>query len=144
MFKGQSHIEWEDLWFPVDFPLDQSIVKMAFNILTMSNTLERISTCRNVCKKVDFAIAGQKNPATNHAIPSLVGPTSDPPALGAIGQGTCRCRCDTRHWNAPAVSIGNTDNSGVNILELRIYLGWYYDLVFRARTRPTIWLFLNF
>ena len=24
-FSGKPHIEWENLWFPVDFPLNQSI-----------------------------------------------------------------------------------------------------------------------
>jgi hypothetical protein len=24
-FTGKPHIEWENLWFPVDFPLNQSI-----------------------------------------------------------------------------------------------------------------------
>ena len=25
-FTGKPHIQWENLWFPVDFPLNQSIV----------------------------------------------------------------------------------------------------------------------
>ena len=24
-FTGKPHIQWENLWFPVDFPLNQSI-----------------------------------------------------------------------------------------------------------------------
>ena len=27
-FTGKSHISWENLWFPVDFPLNQSIISM--------------------------------------------------------------------------------------------------------------------
>ena len=27
-FTGKTHIQWENLWFPVDFPLNQSIDKL--------------------------------------------------------------------------------------------------------------------
>ena len=74
----------------------------------------------------------------------------------AIGQGTCRCRCDTRHWNAPAVSRMQkveSEISGEDHLYTYLYhpgnpvlpaTGWYDDLVFRARTRPTIFGVINF
>ena len=26
IFTGKPHISWENVWFPVDFPLNQSIV----------------------------------------------------------------------------------------------------------------------
>ena len=47
---------------------------------------------------------GLSNPATNKKSKIRSCDQRDHRPEAANGQGTCRCRCDTRHWNAPAVS----------------------------------------
>ena len=37
-FTGKPHIYWENLWFPVDFPLNQSIeIEVSYRVFPQSN-----------------------------------------------------------------------------------------------------------
>jgi hypothetical protein len=59
-FTGKPHISWENIWFPVDFPLNQSID----DILSISaNLIIRVSIhILNYTTKMDSIVEEHMNP----------------------------------------------------------------------------------
>jgi len=45
-FTGKPHISWENLWFPVDFPLNQSIEYIQIRSKKSNNQPTNINTGR--------------------------------------------------------------------------------------------------
>ena len=42
-FTGKPHIQWENLWFPVDFPLNQLFCSNRHDIIAGRGTTEMVS-----------------------------------------------------------------------------------------------------
>ena len=107
---------------------------MAFKIWVIH--VERICTCRNVCKKVHFAMACQIHHFRSARRLPLAKARVDVGVTQGIGMHL--------PWECRKLSRKFLGNIIYTILEIRFYPLGYDDLVFRARTRPTIFGVINF
>ena len=78
-FTGKPHIQWENLWFPVNFPFNQSIEK---TILIIASAASSSRWALAPTPELEHLSAAARPPAGTH--PDVICPARSPKKLGGI------------------------------------------------------------